>query len=175
MKKFIKTFFIALFVCLLIVGLGLCFLVFRKAHANNGQMNVIETVKTVSAELSNVTKNADKSQVNAVMDVLSERTKDGTLSQDEGVKSVLQECAQSAGVEIPEEVVTSVESALDTLEGMGFSAQSIADSVTEVYEKYGTEFADHMEEAFVNAAKDAAGNSAQSAWESLESTVKNLF
>ena len=58
---------------------------------------------------------------------------------------------------------------------LGFSTETLMNETQKVYQKYGEEFLDHMEEAFIEASKEAAGNMAQEVWDSVEDTIRDTF
>ena len=177
MKSFLKFIFsIVLFV------VGICIIAFvmmvgktYKTNSETRHVTLIEAASQVTESISSVTVNMDSQKTSQIMDFVKSKTDDGSLKSIEGVKAAIKEGAEEFDLEISESTALQMTDALESLENMGFSVEDMAQKTQDLYSKYGDEFVNHMEEAFVDAAGDAAQNTAQNLWDSVEETVKKLF
>lgn len=172
--KFILTiivFLVGVFAIAFVMMVGRTYV----SRSENRNMGITEASQLLRQTLSENAEKLDADTVKKTMDYLKEKSENGELKTASDVKDAIKEGSNKLGVEIPEETAAQVQNAVETLEDMGFSTEKIIDETQKVYQKYGEEFMDHMEEAFIEASKDAAGNAAQEVWNSVEDTVRQMF
>jgi len=82
-------------------------------------------------------------------------------------------------VEISEADAQKIVDTVDQLEQFGFSPDTLIDEAKDLYEKYGEDCVDHVNEAVTNAVKAAAANAAESfadyLKESVTDTLQGIF
>lgn len=177
MIRFFKTVF-----TFLIFILGICIIAFLmlvgknyKTASESRNVSITQSANDAIIQFKTISKDIDPDKIADVMDYVKKKAKDGSLNSKEGTEKAIKDGAADCGIAISDDTARQILDALDSLEDLGFSTQDIAEATSKTYEKYGNEFLDHMEEAFVEAAKDAAGNTAQNIWDSFEKTVKDSF
>lgn len=129
----------------------------------------------MSDGMKSVVKNIDDETAHQVLDYVKQKSKDGSLSTKDGIKKTIDEAEDIYNFSIAENSKDQIAEAVDTLQDMGFSTDIIVDNTEKLYDKYGAEFVDHLEEAFVDAAKDAAKSAAESAWDKTKENVKQAI
>ena len=144
----------------------------RSDHRNEG---LIDATKQIKQTLSDNIENIDSEKVTKAIDDLKERSKNGELDSATKVRDAVKETGREMGIEITDDAAGAISDAVDQLEDMGFSTETLIEETEEVYKKYGEDFLDHMEEAFIEASKEAAGNTAEQIWDSVEDTVRQMF
>ena len=96
-----------------------------------------------------------------------------------GEPGALQEGKEQFGVEISEADAQKIVDTVDQLEQFGFSPDTVIDEAKSLYEKYGEDCVDHVNEAMTNAVKAAAANAAESfadyLKESVTDTLQGIF
>lgn len=177
MKAFFKFIFTVLLFVVGIAVIAFAMLVGKtyKTNSETRQVTLIEAASQVKDSLSDVKVSIDSQKTSEIMSFVKQKANDGSLKSLDGVKAAIKEGSEELNLDISDETAKQVVDALGSLEDMGFSTEDIANRTSDLYSKYGDKFMDHMEEAFVGAAKDAAGNTAENIWNSVEDTVKNLF
>ena len=167
---------------LILFALGVCLIAFvmmvgktYSVKKDSQNVSLSEAASETAEAVKKLSVNADADTVSGIMEYIKGKSDDGSLSTKEGVKAAIKEGAENYNVEIPDSTVEEISDAVSTLESLGFSTDSLVDATEGVYEKYGVDFMDHMEEAFVEAAKDTAASTAENIWESVEDTISGIF
>lgn len=146
-----------------------------KADKNERNLSIESAISDIAASFSEIKEHTDVSNAKQVIDFLKDKSKDGSLETKDGIQNAIKEGALKYSVAINDETIEDISKAVESLENMGFSTEKMIDEIDKLYLKYGEEFLDHAEEAFVESAKDAAGNTAQNVWNSIEKTVLDAF
>lgn len=172
-----KKFFIVL---LFVLGIGLIFFYMRSGSIQEKEMNVVtlkidEELSDVKEKITSVTSDLDSETMDQVADFIKEKKSEGKFSSGEGIKEVISEAEEKFGQTISEDTKEQIASTVTQLEQMGFSTEVIVDKSEELYDKYGKEFGEHIEEVFLEAAKEKAQNGVQSAWDKVKESVKETF
>ena len=137
--------------------------------------SISKTLSEMKEGFDDLSKDIDKETMNDVMDYVKEKSSDGSLNSKEGIKEAIKEAESRYDFSVSDNTKEKIADAVDKLESMGFSTESIVDKTDKLYDKYGADFVDHMEEAFVEAAKDAAEDAAQNAWDNMKNGAKELI
>lgn len=170
---------VMIFLALMIVICGIVIVWKTGVNLESKQENLVsevkETVNMFTDNLTNLSQNADKGQINQIISFLDEKSKEGALNDPEGIKQSILEGKEKFQINISEDTAQKIAGALDNLEDLGFSTEDILEKTRETYDRYGSEFADHLEDIFVEATKDAAENAASGFAQSVKETVKDLF
>ena len=64
---------------------------------------------------------------------------------------------------------------MEKLEALGFSAEYIVEKTESMYQEYGADFVDHVDEVVTGAVKNAASNVISSFFNGLKDSVKSFF
>ncbi len=175
MKKFL---IFLIFIC----GIVLIALVMKTdvigIPGNAGKITTVritETADVLGQEIRELSKGADTAKASEVLDFVKEKKNEGALNSVSDIREAIREGGEQFGVDISEDHAAKVAETLDQLSDMGLSTDTLVDEADKLYRKYGEEFTDHMEEAFVNAAKEAAGSAAQNTWDGLKEKVSSLI
>lgn len=176
-RRFLKFIFTILLFALGIFAIAFIMLVGRnyKARGEARDAVIVKTTDRIKDSLSDSIDKIDPQTVTKAMDYLKEKSDNGELKTADDVRDAVKDGARNLGVEVSDETADQIKDAVDSLENLGFSTETLMNETQKVYQKYGEEFLDHMEEAFIEASKDAAGNMAQEIWDSVEDTIRETF
>ena len=165
MRKFVRFLIVVCGIAIIVVLIDKHF----KGRAVAEMLSGVDKITgSFGTELAGVVKEADDEKVDEVFDFIKEKTDEGALSGAEGVKEVLKESEERFNIKIPEDTTQKISGAVENLENMGFSTEK------KLYDKYGKDFTEHLEEAIVEAAKDAAGNTTENMIESAKESLSSL-
>lgn len=145
---------------------------YARETADGGVTDIMDQVKQ---KLSDVFEEVDEETANEVFSFLKEQVKDGNLSSREGLENAIEEGESKFGVTISREDAGELVATMEKLENLGFSAEYIIDKTQGLYEEYGTDFVDHVDEVVSGAVKNAASNAVGSFFSNLKNSVKNFF
>lgn len=177
MKKFL------VFLLVLIFGVGIVYILAfsnKDVHLDGIVKDKISIeLPKEAGELSQrvkvILKQADQDKIEDIIDYAKEKSKDGSLDTKEGIKEALREAEDRFGTSLTQDTKDSIADSLIKIENMGLSAQTLTDKADKLYRKYGSEFVDHMEEAFVDAAQEAAGNAARKMIDNTKNSIQSIF
>lgn len=65
--------------------------------------------------------------------------------------------------------------AMERLEDMGFSAEYMIEKTESLYQEYGADFVDHVDEVVTGAVKNAASSAVSSFFGNLKKSVSSFF
>lgn len=173
MKKF-GIFLLFIFSITLIAVL----MYFQKSENTKPKVTVLkidENFDEVTKDIKDAIKKADPDKVSEAVDFIKEKTDEGAFKSKEGINKTIVELQEKYDIEIPDDKKDEVVDAIDKLEDLGFSTDKLAKETTKLYDEYGVDFVDHMEEAFVEAAKDTAQNIAKKTWDNITQSVKDTI
>lgn len=92
------------------------------------------------------------------------------LSQNAGE---VQELAKQFDVELSQEDAQKLVDTMEKLEELGVSPDVVKEKASELYEKYGKDCVEHVQEAVTDAVKDAAGSAAQNFADNVKRSVSD--
>ena len=149
------------------------------AQKESSSMDYSAAVGEITSQIGQLVKNVDADTVNKMLDFVKDKIDSGALESQDGLKDALQESKEQFGVEISEADAQKIVDTVDQLEQFGFSPDTVIDEAKSLYEKYGEDCAEHVNEAVTNAVKDAAANAAESfadyLKESVTDTLQGIF
>ena len=145
------------------------------AQKESSSMDYSAAVGEITSQIGQLVKNVDADTVNKMLDFVKDKIDSGALDSQEGLKDALQEGKEQFGVEISEADAQKIVDTLDQLEQFGFSPDTVIDEAKSLYEKYGEDCVDHMNEAVTNAVKDTASNAAESFADYLKESVTDAL
>ncbi len=164
--------FLAVMAACMVLLLAVPGTVFAGEVSDNGASDIMDQVKQ---KLSAVFEEVDAETANEVFSFLKEQVKEGNLSSGEGLQNAIEAGESRFGVTISKEDVGELVAAMEKLEDLGFSAEYIIDKTQGLYQEYGTDFVDHVDEVVSGAVKNAASNAVSSFFTNLKNSVKNFF
>ena len=127
------------------------------ARKESASVDYSAAVGEMTGQLGQLVKNVDADTANQVLDFVRDKLDSGALDSREGLKDALQEGKEQ----------------------FGFSPDTVIDEAKSLYEKYGEDCVDHVNEAVTNAVKAAAANAAESfadyLKESVTDTLQGIF
>lgn len=166
-KKFLKIF---PWILVLLLAFGM------NVHASEDSDGAADDViGQVKQELTSIFENVDKETAEEVFSFLKEKISEGSLSSEEGLLNAISEGKEEFGVEIAREDARKLVDTMNKLEGMGFSAEYVLDKTESLYQEYGADFVDHVDEIVTGAVKNAASNAVGSFFGNLKESVKSFF
>ena len=133
-----------------------------------GAADIMEQVKR---QLSAVLEET----ANEVFSFLKEQVQEGNLSTREGIENAIKEGEGKFGVTISKEDAGELVATMEKLEDLGFSAEYIIDKTQGLYQEYGNDFVEHVDEVVTGAVKNAASNAVSGFFTNLKNSVKNFF
>ena len=96
-------------------------------------------------------------------------------ASEEGLQSILKEGKEKFGVEVNKEDARKLVDAMERLEDMGFSAEYMIEKTESLYQEYGADFVDHVDEVVTGAVKNAASSAVSSFFGNLKKSVSSFF
>lgn len=85
----------------------------------------------------------------------------------------VQELAKQFDVELSQEDAQKLVDTMEKLEELGVSPDVVKEKATELYQKYGKDCVEHVQEAVTDAVKGAAENAAQNFADDVKQSVSN--
>ena len=177
MKKFFVTLLLVL-----ILGMAGYVVVLGQRYTAQKESNTVDysaAVGEMTGQLGQLVKSVDADDANSFLDFLKEKADSGQLDSTEGLQSAIQEGQEQFGVEISEDNAQKIVDTVNKLEDYGISPDVVVDEAKELYEKYGEDCVDHVNEAVTNAVKDAAADAAEGfadyMKESVTDTIQGIF
>lgn len=159
-----------------LLALFLVFGVPAKAASEDSPVGAAgDVIGQVKQELTAIFENVDEETAGEVFSFLKEKISEGNLSSEEGLLNAIHEGKEKFGVEIEKEDARKLVDTMNKLEGMGFSAEYVLDKTESLYQEYGAEFVEHVDEIVAGAVKNAASNAVGSFFGNLKESVKNFF
>ena len=83
--------------------------------------------------------------------------------------------SDKSDISFPTEAGDKIAQALEGLEELGFSTDQILAKAEEIYEKYGEQYVEHLEEEFTQMATEAAEASVKRFMESVKETIDQVI
>lgn len=154
-----------------VMMVGKTYKIKKELQLNNFDQMISETANG----FSKLKEQSDGKTASDILQYIKEKSASGELDSVEKIKETIKEGADKYEITLSSEAIDELSETIDMLDDMGISVDNLTDEAEKLYSKYGEEFLDHMEEAFVEAAKKAASNTAENIWESAEETFKSLF
>ena len=171
MKKVIRLFAIGIIIVFAVTLWGRI-----SSETRSGSVFQLGTMfSEVKGSIAGALENADSRQVNEMFDFIKEQMSSGSLDTEEGISAAIAESEERFGVTIDEDSARQVVEVMEKLEDMGFSGEEMIDRAKGLYEEYGNDFMEHMQDEFAQAVENAVSDAADDFWNNLISTVKGMF
>ena len=163
----------------LLLAFMLLFLLFPVSvfaeEAGTENQEATDILSQVKQQLSAVFENVDQETAEEVFAFLKEEIKEGNLNSDEGLLRAIEEGKEKFGVEVSKEDARKLVDAMEKLEEIGFSAEFVMGKAETLYQQYGADFVEHVDELLTDAVKNAATNAMNSFWDNLKKSIKDFF
>ena len=145
------------------------------AAKSDGVFQLTAMFSDMEQGVTEALKNADSEQVKEIFDYVKEKMSSGSLGTEEGLSAAIEESRERFGVTIDRDSAKQVVEVMEQLENMGFSGEQMIDRAKGLYEEYGSDFMEHIEEEFTEAVENAVSDAADDFWNNLINTVKGMF
>lgn len=126
-------------------------------------------------QLAAVFANVDSGKADEIFSFFKDKIQEGSLKSEEGILSAIEEGKEKFGMELDKADAQKLVETMEKLEKIGFSAEYVLDKAQGLYQQYGAEFADHLDEAITDAVKDAAQGVVKGFFANLKSSVKSFW
>ena len=117
----------------------------------------------------------DQETAEEVFSFLKDTFREENYASEEGLQSILKEGKEKFGVEVNKEDARKLVDAMERLEDMGFSAEYMIEKTESLYQEYGADFVDHVDEVVTGAVKNAASSAVSSFFGNLKKSVSSFF
>ena len=172
-RKVLALIATSIFACMLVVFLMP--VTVNASDKNSTDKNQTDIVSQVKEQLARVFDSVDKETAGEIFAFVKDKIGEGNLDSADDIKDIVAEAEEKFDVKITEADVKKLVSTMHKLEEMGFSIEDIVGKSESLYNKYGAEFVEHMDEVITSAVKDAVSNVANSFFDNVKSSVKNFF
>lgn len=142
-----------------------------ESKSNIVTLKVEDSIDEMSDGIKDIVNNVDDNKVGEIVGYIKEKSDEGAFKSKEGIKDALTEAEEKYHTSIPENTKEEIIDAVTKLEDMGFSTDVLIEKTSDLYDEYGSEFVDHMEEVFIQTAKEKAENAAEGMWNNIKNTV----
>lgn len=147
--------------------------------AEKNDVDVSGLLGNVKEELSDAFSEMDEETVKEILSFVKEKVADGSLKTEKGLTDAIAEGEKEFGVTIDKADAQKVVDTMEKLEELGFSGEHIMEKTEELYDKYGADFVEHVDEVVASAVQEAVADAADSffknIWNSTKTFVKSLF
>ncbi len=134
-----------------------------------------DIVEQIKQQLEGMFENVDKETASEAFSFLKEKIAEGDLTTEEGLSNAILEGKEKFGVTISKEDALKLVDAMKKLEDMGFSAEYLIDKTESLYQEYGADFVNHVDEVVTGAVKNAVSGAISGFFENLADSVKEFF
>ena len=169
MKKRILALFMVLTVMILFVPVSV------HASGNLSEVDATDVLSQIKQQLSAAFEEMDQETAEEVFTFIKDKLGEGDYGSEEGLQGIIEEGKDKFGVEVNKDDARKLVDAMEKLEDMGFSAEYVVGKTESLYQEYGADFVDHVDEVVTGAVKNAASNAVSSFFENLKKSVKDFF
>lgn len=125
--------------------------------------------------LDEALENLDPETAEEVFGFLKEKAADGSLKTEEGIREAIREGEEKFDAQIDEKNVERLVETMEKLEDIGFSAEHMIEKAEGLYQEYGSDLTDHMDEIAAGTVKDAVKNFFCNLKDTVVRFFKSLF
>ena len=147
------------------------------AHAAGeiSDVDASDVLTQIKQQLSAAFEEMDKETAEEVFSFLKDKLREENYASEEGLQNILKEGKEKFGVEVNREDAQKLVDAMEKLEGMGFSAEYMIEKTESLYQEYGADFVEHVDEVVTGAVKNAASSAVSSFFGNLKKSVTDFF
>ena len=169
MKKKLLTFLMILTVIFMAVPAA------AQAAGEISDGETADLLTQIKQQLSAAFEEMDQETAEEVFSFLKDKVREENYASEEGLQSILKEGKEKFGVEVNKEDARKLVDAMERLEDMGFSAEYMIEKTESLYQEYGADFVDHVDEVVTGAVKNAASSAVSSFFGNLKKSVSSFF
>lgn len=165
----------------LVITAAMCFMVFQMtglcvwASPSDVKENAQSVMEQIKQELEEALDSVDEETVKEIFSFLKDKVKEGELTSSEDILKAVEEGEEKFGVKMDEADAKKLVETMEKLENMGFSMEYVIEKADALYDSYGADFVEHMDELVTGAVKNAAASVANSFFQGLKKSVKSFF
>lgn len=116
--------------------------------------NPFEAFEDTKEEISDNVKKMDKDTLDEIFSFIKDKVNEGSLNSEDGIREAIEQSEEKFDVLISPEDAQRIVDTMNKLEDMGFSVEQIFEKAETLYNQYGADFVDHLEEAITSTVKD---------------------
>lgn len=155
--------------------LNMCFMEAQAKETQDTESEAAAVLEQIKEELGDVFEDLDQETAGEIFSFVKEKISDGALDSEEGISQAIEEGEEKFGVKIDRQTAKQVVETMEKLEKLGFSSEKIVDKAADLYQQYGADFVEHVDEVVKDAVKGAVKKAADSFWENLKVAVSDFF
>ncbi len=144
-----------------------------------GELDPNELIQEYQDVLGNILEDADESTIEEAFSFLKEKIAEDGLDTEEEIKNAIEEGKEEFGIEIEDQYIEDLLGLMNQLEDMGFDSEEIINDAEEMYQEYGADMVDHVQELVTDTVKDSIGtiikNVVAEFFRMLGESIKNFF
>lgn len=162
----------------LLMVLTMAFMIVPVSVHASGELSETDTsdvLAQIRQQLSAAFEGMEQETAAEVFSFLKDKLQEEDYASEEGLQSIINEGNDKFGVEINKEDARELVDAMEKLEGMGFSAQYMVEKTESLYQEYGIDFVDHLDELVTGAVKNAASNAVSGFFDNLKKSIRDFF
>ncbi len=166
MKRKIKGILFALAVGVFMVSMPV-----RAASAEDSE----DIFGQVREQLREAFEDVDDKTAEQIFSFVKEKISEDSFDTEEGLSGVIDEAKEKFQVEIDRKDAQQLVATMEKLEDMGFSAEYVIGKSESLYQEYGADFVDHIDEVVTGAVKNAVSTAVSGFFGNLKESVKGFF
>ena len=141
----------------------------------NAQAKEKNTVAALESSLTVAEQDVSSNEFEQLLAYLKEKAANGALDTDEELLAAIEEGETRFGVSLTEEEIQTIITMMNKLEGMGLDSDYLLSQAEKLYDNYGEDIVNHVDEAVNEAVSDAVSNATSSFYQSIKNSVKDFF
>lgn len=134
-----------------------------------------EEKNTVESSLTLEEQDVSSNEFEQLLAYLKEKAANGALDTDEELLEAIKEGETRFGVSLTEEDTQTIIAMMNKLEGIGLDSDYLLSQAEKLYDNYGEDIINHVDEAVNEAVSDAVSNAKSSFYQSIKNSVKDFF
>ncbi len=143
------------------------------------ELDPAELIQEYQDVLGDILENADESTINEAFSFLKEKAAEDGLNTEDEIKSAIEEGKEKLGIEIEDQYIEDMLGLVNQLEDMGFDSEEILNNAEGMYQEYGSDMVNHVQELVTDAVKDSIGTIIKNIFveffRMLGESIKNFF
>lgn len=165
----------------LVLAAAMCLMVFQmtglsaQAASLEEKENAQGVLGQIKQELKEALEEVDEETIKEIFSFMKDKVKEGELTSSEDILAAVEEGEEKFGVKMDEEDAKKLVETMEKLENMGFSMEYVVEKADALYDSYGADFVEHIDELVTGAVKNAASSVANGFFQGLKKSVKSFF
>lgn len=134
-----------------------------------------EAISALRDTLEEMVENVSLEDVRKILDFISENVSEEKLKSLEGIKEIIAEYEKEFDVTLTKEQINKILSLVKKIEKSGISVEYLLKQAEEIYEKYGDELTEDMENGTDKVMKEAQSKIKEEVKKEVSKSVSNYF